>query len=1476
MKTSVLIKLVFVCATVLATFAARAEDIDIYGGVGGGAAPNILIIVDNTSSNDADYTSTCKFSAPHKAGLPNKTLLDMVYCSVYGALDAIKDQPALLGKLNIGLMSGGSGDNKGGQMYVTGTPPYDLPLMDAKGIADFQSIVAAGIPKAEGNAKLDGDMQEAWAWFTGATGPRSGTAYGTRRIGSLACQKSFIILIGAASKQGRPDNGSGFTSASDIASAAAAAGADADKQKKLSTPIDTSKMAGGAIFTGDDGAWIDEWARFMFQTDFNPNDPADPQSIRTYTIAAGGDARDYTQVLRSTAEQGGGKPFVATNYDEMVQALLQIFNEVQAVNSVFASASLPVSTNAQGTYLNQVFMGTFRPDATGAPRWMGNLKQYQLGVDTNNPASPLVYLADASRGPYQPEKSAKPALSAAGTGFLEPTAISFWTGRDLTASPDAAPPVGTDGFWVSRPQGAGGAFDWQDGEFVEKGGVSQQLRLANLKNDHAAQPEGPRKVYTCLGSGCTPNVNSPLSSMHFATTNADITAAILGTNGPPMAISSIVRSGSTATVTLSAAPSPALTAGQPVTIAGSKYPEFNGTFSITPLSTTSFSYPITIDPPTPSKGTYSASVPSNPITITSLTRSGTTVTATSAAAHGYVTDQTVTVAGAAGSNYNGSYVVTYTGPTTFTYSITDGPATPVGSGTAVVGATSYAIPADGIVRSPSNSSNVSNVTVTFASAMAFSTGNSVKINGAGPGGVSPYNGSWTITNTGESCPGGSKEGNGKNAQPRSFCFNIPSTPASPDTGSAITADGGTSPLAITGLAYSPGTCSASAWSTVLVTATTASAPTFVVGDVVSVGGNVATNESAYVGSFKVVSVKTSAPYNFTYNIQTSPGSALSCTDSTAGMTASAQGVTRDALINWVRGSDNAGDEPSPGGGITIRPSVHGDVLHSRPAVVNYGGTTGVVVFYGANDGMFRAVNGNQPPVTNVAPAPMGSCTVSADCAIGGTPPGGELWSFVPTEFYPKLQRLYANSPIVKLPSTPTGLVPTPQPKDYFFDGSPSVYQKGSSAYIFLAARRGGPLLYALDVSSPSAPKFMWKHTNQDAGFSELGQTWSQPKVAILSCRQNPSHDPLTCDPSATPPLDPGFPVLVFGAGYDTNEDLEPPVADTKGRGIFIVDAVNGTLLWTAKPGGSTDTCASNPCLLQSMTYAMPADVTLVDRDFDGFIDRLYAADLGGNIWRVDLKIPAGAPNYGPSNWQTTLLAGLGGSGTTKRKFFFPPDVVLTKRFDAVVAVTGDREHPLVGQQANNIVNRFYMIKDLNVGMSAASWTAVRDDTSSLADAAPASLFNATATPYDGSGTAGGFYVTLLGLDRDSKNPTLGEKGVNAPTTVGGRVYFGTHQMTSSLNSCLSGLGTARSYAVNFLTGETTRTVLDGGGLAPSPVFGFVTIEVDGKPRQLPFLIGAGGGGSGADSRSSIGAQRPDIPIKATRKRTYWYRDIDRQ
>lgn len=64
-------------------------------------------------------------------------------------------------------------------------------------------------------------------------------------------------------------------------------------------------------------------------------------------------------------------------------------------------------------------------------------------------------------------------------------------------------------------------------------------------------------------------------------------------------------------------------------------------------------------------------------TLASLTRSGTTATATTSTAHGYSTGQTVEIGGANEVEYNGTYQVTVTSATTFTYTLLGGtPATP--------------------------------------------------------------------------------------------------------------------------------------------------------------------------------------------------------------------------------------------------------------------------------------------------------------------------------------------------------------------------------------------------------------------------------------------------------------------------------------------------------------------------------------------------------------------------------------------------------------------------------------------------------------------------------------------------------------------------------------------------------------------------------------------------------------------------------
>jgi type IV pilus assembly protein PilY1 len=321
-----------------------------------------------------------------------------------------------------------------------------------------------------------------------------------------------------------------------------------------------------------------------------------------------------------------------------------------------------------------------------------------------------------------------------------------------------------------------------------------------------------------------------------------------------------------------------------------------------------------------------------------------------------------------------------------------------------------------------------------------------------------------------------------------------------------------------------------------------------------------------------------------------------------------------------------------------------------------------------------------------------------------------------------------------------------------------------------------------------------------------------------------------------------------------------------------------------------------------MAYPIPSDATFLDRDTsdgNGYVDRIYIPDLGGNVWRVDLQPAAGAaaiPQFGPSTWKVTKLASVGGtpSETTRRKIFFAPDVVTTSAFDAVVFATGDREHPTLAAGATNVINRFYMIKDV-IGNDASATTVV-DDTSNTADNVPTGLFNsspvlptsASSTPFlpgatfDASNPSySGFYVTLRNVVATRQpdgstvyGPSLeqGEKSVNAPATIGGNVFFGTNTpITPVALTCQPNLGTARGYAINFITGALNFNVFDGGGLPPSPVTGLV--DVGGL--TVPFIIGGAqpAGSSGPPSTSAIGASEATIPIAPVRSRTYWYRDL---
>jgi hypothetical protein len=535
-------------------------------------------------------------------------------------------------------------------------------------------------------------------------------------------------------------------------------------------------------------------------------------------------------------------------------------------------------------------------------------------------------------------------------------------------------------------------------------------------------------------------------------------------------------------------------------------------------------------------------------------------------------------------------------------------------------------------------------------------------------------------------------------------------------------------------------------------------------------------------------------------------------------------------VDFMLGHD-VNDEDNDGDLTETRPSLHGDVVHSRPLAIDYGNPTGTIVYYGANDGSLRSVTANT---------------------------GKENWAFIAPEFYTRFQRLKNNSPQINYPNMPAGIIPAPIPKDYFFDGLIGVFQKAdnSKIWIYPSMRRGGRMLYAFDVSPvsgnpPTAPIFKWKfgcpnladNTGCASGATSIGQGWAFPNVAFVK-----GYSTTT-------------PVVILGGGYDACEDANstaPSCGSTTGNAIFIFDADTGALLKSF----ATD-------------RAVPADVALIDIDLDGRVDYAYVADTGGNIYRIDfIDGPATKNALAKASWAIHKVAFTNGGG---RKFLFKPALLQASASLVYVAIgSGDREHPLSSQYpyTTPVVNRFYVFKDDLTKFVAGDTTSTptnMDDTSAMVDETSTNACNTLTTLLPSSSQKGWF----LSLNEHG----VGEQVVTSALIEAGFVDFSTNRpIPPNSASCATPLGEARGYKLNLFSGSGVigvtgvcggdrSTVFAGGGLPPSPVLATVPLD-DGS--LVTVAIGTAAKNSDCIP-SPLSPCKVTLPIASRRRPVYWFK-----
>jgi type IV pilus assembly protein PilY1 len=319
-------------------------------------------------------------------------------------------------------------------------------------------------------------------------------------------------------------------------------------------------------------------------------------------------------------------------------------------------------------------------------------------------------------------------------------------------------------------------------------------------------------------------------------------------------------------------------------------------------------------------------------------------------------------------------------------------------------------------------------------------------------------------------------------------------------------------------------------------------------------------------------------------------------------------------LDWLRGGRTNEQLQSPPGTLRARDQVLGDIINSSPTwvgaptakvypdafadallgssaslpenatgaqaystFVTNNATRTNVVYVGSNDGFLHGFRAGSYDASGVYTQTNASGP-NKDTYIGTDNDGKELLGYMPSAV---LARVAASS---------TGLTSPTYAHDYFVDATPTAADLfyGSKWHTWLVGGvgTGGKEVYALDITDPtqflqSQPAKVVMGDWTSATLSNLGHTVGASIITRL-------HN--------------GQWAIIFGNGLGSGTSA--------GVYIGLVDSTSGAITFTFYDTTVGDATAANA---NGIAY-----VTSADLDGDHIADYLYAGDLQGNVWRVDL------------------------------------------------------------------------------------------------------------------------------------------------------------------------------------------------------------------------------------------------------------------
>jgi type IV pilus assembly protein PilY1 len=342
---------------------------------------------------------------------------------------------------------------------------------------------------------------------------------------------------------------------------------------------------------------------------------------------------------------------------------------------------------------------------------------------------------------------------------------------------------------------------------------------------------------------------------------------------------------------------------------------------------------------------------------------------------------------------------------------------------------------------------------------------------------------------------------------------------------------------------------------------------------------------------------------------------------------------------------------------------------------------------------------------------------------------------------------------------------------YGLDGDMVYREYNGKKYIYIGMRRGGNNYYIVDVTAKMDPKIVFTVDGGQGDYAKMGQSWSRPTITKINIGGTVKD------------------VMIIGAGYDPDQDAKANRSeDSMGNAVYIIDANTGDLLWSASNDNAD-------LLLSDMQYSIPASISVIDRDNDGLADHMYVADMGGQIFRLDIYNGQSISNLVSGG----LLAKMSGDTVEQnRRFYYAPDIAEISTTDehyfAVAIGSGFRAGPL----NTSIEDSFFMIKDKGVF--------VRDEFNKFVLPStpinPASLYDATEHLLTSDNVDERAVQSSLFASKDGWMIRLtqnGEKVLASPLILDYKIFFTTYlPASSSASACAPPTGNSRAYLVNLI------------------------------------------------------------------------------